>query len=136
MKANELMIFDWVRNSLLNEVFKMNTTSMRNMCWDEDNGMARYTIEPIPLTEDILRENGFDIVQDGDALTIWKQKDDEYGNEIYDITIYGSKGVTRYDTSIRCHGAIRKNICYVHELQHALRLCGLNDLADNFKVPV
>lgn len=23
---------------------------------------------------------------------------------------------------------------YVHELQHALRLCGLNELADNFKV--
>ncbi|MBQ0088527.1 MAG: hypothetical protein KBT27_04250 [Prevotellaceae bacterium] len=25
-------------------------------------------------------------------------------------------------------------IKYVHELQHALRLCGLNDLADNFKI--
>ncbi len=25
-------------------------------------------------------------------------------------------------------------INYVHELQHALRLCGLTDLADNFKV--
>lgn len=23
---------------------------------------------------------------------------------------------------------------YIHELQHALRLCGLNDLADNFKI--
>ena len=23
---------------------------------------------------------------------------------------------------------------YLHELQHALRLCGLNDLADNFKL--
>lgn len=26
------------------------------------------------------------------------------------------------------------HIYYVHELQHALRLCGLNELADNFKV--
>ena len=23
---------------------------------------------------------------------------------------------------------------YVHELQHALRLCGLNEIADNFKI--
>lgn len=91
-------------------------------------------VKPIPLTEEILEKNGFDIVQDGDSLTIWKQKDDEYGNEVYDITIYASKGVMRLDTSIRYHGAIRKNICYVHELQHALRLCGLNELADNFKL--
>lgn len=26
------------------------------------------------------------------------------------------------------------NIKYVHELQHALKLCGLNDLANNFKI--
>ena len=91
-------------------------------------------VKPIPFTEEILEKNGFDIVQDGDSLTIWKQKDDEYGNEVYDITIYASKGVMRLDTSIRYHGAIRKNICYVHELQRALRCCGLWDLADNFVV--
>lgn len=27
-----------------------------------------------------------------------------------------------------------RNIKYVHELQHALKLCGLNDLAINFKI--
>ena len=26
------------------------------------------------------------------------------------------------------------NLCYVHELQQALRLCGLNELADNLKL--
>lgn len=90
--------------------------------------------KPIPLTEEILRENGFDIVQSGDSLIIWKQKDDEHGNEVYDITIYGAKGSVCFDTSIRYHGAIRKNIKFVHELQHALRLCGLNELADNLKI--
>ncbi|MCQ2211931.1 MAG: hypothetical protein MJZ34_16745 [Paludibacteraceae bacterium] len=127
MKANELMIFDWV---MLDGIPKRLTL------WDIVRiSRGVYTTEPIPLTEDILMANGFAIVQDGDSLTIWKQKDDEYGNEVYDITIYGSKGVTRYDTSIRCHGTIRKNIKFVHELQQALRVCGLNDLADNFKVP-
>lgn len=27
------------------------------------------------------------------------------------------------------------NIQYIHELQHVLRPCGLNELADNFKMP-
>lgn len=34
-----------------------------------------------------------------------------------------------YDTN-----ELRINIDYVHELQQALRLCGLNELADNFKI--
>ena len=32
------------------------------------------------------------------------------------------------------HSFLRINVFYVHELQHALRLCGLNELADNFKI--
>lgn len=128
MKANELMIGDWVFDKETKRYVQISLNTFR-YCSDWER------FEPIPLTEDILMENCFVIVQDGDALTIWKQMDDEYGNEIYDITIYGSKGVTRYDTSIRYHDAIRKNIYHVHELQHALILCGLNDIAENFKVP-
>lgn len=26
------------------------------------------------------------------------------------------------------------NLCYVHELQHCLHVCGLNELADNIKL--
>ena len=63
--------------------------------------------EPIPLTAEILEKNELPPYE---WLKIYFQG--EYGN----IT----------DFSMR--------LKYVHELQHALRLCGLNDLADNFKI--
>lgn len=122
MKANELMIGDWVRNALLNEVFKMNTTSMRNMCWDEDNGMARYTIEPIPLTEEILKAN----FKEG------AMKDFYYTDG---IEIYVNEAGVNVVAKFGIYGSHLDYYClYVHELQHALRLCGLNELADNFTV--
>lgn len=142
MKANELMIGDWVmyRNSPKKVVY-INDRPLRELhnneigfTHNDDEWIAAHNATPISLTEKIMKANGFDIVQSGDTLTIWKQKDDEYGNEVYDITIYASKGKIYFDTSIRYYGAIRKNIRYVHELQHALRLCGLTELADNFKV--
>lgn len=132
MKAKELMIGDWVWTS--GHPVQIETIRRRKVSYLKQYYKEFEFLTPIILTEEILEANGFDIIQDGDSLTIWKQKDDEYGNEVYDITIYASKDVTRFDTSIRYCGAIRKNIYYVHELQHALRLCELDDLADNFKV--
>lgn len=116
MKASELMIGDWVRNSALNEVFKMNTTSMRNMCWDEDNGMARYTIEPIPLTEEILKANGFEL------------------HSFNGVKCYERPEFVIHHSMRDCVGRNNFTYKFVHQLQHALRLCGLNDLADSFKV--
>lgn len=111
MKAKELMIGDWVRNALLNEVFKMNTTAMRNMCWDEDNGTACYNIEPIPLTEEILKLNGLDPIS------------------------YCDLSMPRWFMSLRNgNHHVEMSFQYVHQLQHALRLCGLQELADNFKI--
>ena len=64
-------------------------------------------IEPIPLTAEILEKNGF--VQDGES---WWYKD-------FRIVLSSSKGV-----SLVCGRQIK--FCYVHELQHALRLCGID----------
>ena len=64
-------------------------------------------IEPIPLTAEILEKNGF--VLDGES---WWYKD-------FRIVLSSSKGV-----SLVCGRQIK--FCYVHELQHALRLCGID----------
>lgn len=126
------MIGDWVRNALLDEVFKMNTTSMRNMCWDEDNGTARYTIEPIPLTEEILKKNGFKF--DG-CFWCYHKSDFERVMIRFCSEDEDDMNERAYNFYVN-HWVIDENyrIDYVHELQRALRLCGLNDLADNFKV--
>ena len=94
--------------------------------------------EGIPLTPEILEKNGF-----YDRNTQWYYK--RFGSYVcFDISIslvYREIEVSKvcgagtdceeeeYGSSI----VFGNDIC-VHPLQHALRLCGLNELADNFKV--
>lgn len=75
-----------------------------------------YDIEPIPLTEEILKKNGFEL------------------HEFNGVMCYERPEFVIHHSMRDCVG--RNNFTYnhVHELQHALRLCGLNDLADNLKV--
>ena len=70
-------------------------------------------ILPAPLTPEILAKNGW-----------WQDEiDGTYHNT---ISVYGRKA----PFSI-LDGVV---INYVHQLQHALRLCGLDDLANNFQI--
>lgn len=84
-------------------------------------------IEPIPLTLEILERNGFELRDD----FLYHRIDDKPHH--YDFKLENGGVFTSEGYTLQCciyHLTIR----YVHELQHALRLCGLNELADNFKV--
>lgn len=78
-------------------------------------------IEHIQLTAEILEKNGFDIHE---TLGEWCPK------------INGFSFVNGWvddPLKIDVCGFVLE-IRYVHELQHALRLCGLDKIADNFKI--
>ena len=117
MKTTDLMIGDWVYNSY----YKKNIN-----WWYSDmicpNGLLVIgrDIKPIPLTPEILKKNG------------WKESEywHEYkdGENIIQCCLPDMRG--------RINGIEIENFkCeYVHQYQHLLRLCGLNELADNFKV--
>ena len=94
--------------------------------------------QPIILTPEILEKNGF---YDSYTKRYYKRF---YSNGCFDIAIslvYREIEVSKVcgagtDCEEEEYGsaiAFGNDIC-VHELQHALRLCGLNELADNFKV--
>ena len=141
MKANELMIGDWV-----GRVFDDKRIDYRQVDWIRTGEIGmRYQkvwaigcIEPIPLTTEILEKNGF-----YDRNTQWCYE--SLGSYVcFDIAIsliYRDIEVSKvcgagtdceeveYGSSI-----VFGNDIYVHEMQNALRLCGLNELADNFKV--
>lgn len=78
-------------------------------------------ITPIPLTPEILEKNALiKVFENLWAIPFtgkWK-KFIGIGNDNF---VPNNEGVTIYVT-------------YVHELQHCLRLCRLNELADGFKV--
>lgn len=99
--------------------------------------------EPIPLTPEILEKNGFYDRNAQGYYAQWYYK--RFGSYVcFDIAIslvYREIEVSKvcgagtdceeveYGSSI----VFGNDIC-VHTLQHALRLCGLDELADNFKV--
>lgn len=87
------------------------------------------TFDPIPLTKEMLKANGFEY--DG---MFW-----HYGNEFGRVFVRfcsieeDNMSEEAYNYYVN-HWIFDENfrIDYAHELQHALRLCGLNELADNF----
>ena len=73
--------------------------------------------EPIPLTARILEKNGW-----------WRSAYDMWHHAEVNFSIEKWKGrFQSYDIN-------QIKLDSVHQLQQILRLCGLNELADNFKV--
>ena len=135
MKANELMIGDWV-----GRVFDDKRIDYRQVDWIRTGEIGmRYQkvwaigcIEPIPLTAEILEKNGWE----RDIDKEWKYNNSHilpnycYQWEKRNVRIEMYAGLEGFTISL----IIGRRFYAVHELQHALRLCGLDELADDFKV--
>ena len=128
MKAADLMIGDWVYNSYHKKNIKWNYSEM--FCPNGIPVIGR-DLEPIPLTAEILEKNGLEktLIDEEYCYSLFTMD--------YVIVIRTNRdGYWKYD-SVREIGrgvVIQRKFDYVHELQHALRLCGLDELADKFKV--
>lgn len=120
MKPNELMIGDWV---------SFNGTPKKITLLTATQPLA---VDPIPLTEEILEANGWN----GLGERLWQIKCNgiwvcvDFDNSEYSFI----EEISTYEDENSREIYSRDYIPYVHELQHALRLVGLSDLADNFKI--
>lgn len=136
MKAKELNIGDWVINPVHKDTVKIDGIYFDKELFclvATDGRFPQAYFEPIPITEEILKANGFKKLD----LTIGNYALKLEEKEKYDIHTILWGGVFNGRMEFKVIGEyihIDKKIRYVHELQHALRLCGLNDLADCFKV--
>jgi hypothetical protein len=142
MKVEELMIGDWVHliSTIHNVSFPDNgviqdegytttrtpikiTTVSENCVSYYSNKLELYItlssedIEPIPLTPEILEKNGFEGIKEGRFPSLRNH----YNDIIFQLERIKEE---RYCKILY----IFKNIpiCYVHELQHALKLCKIN----------
>lgn len=131
MKATELMIGDKVMVKVLSQVpdtYVLHT-------WIANDYSRDIQVKPITLTAEILEKNGFEMFKyDG-----WVHYYRIFGNSVIPFVLHSmiggemlSEEIDIFSTSTNTNRGIDVN--YVHELQHALRLCGLNEFADNFKV--
>lgn len=91
-----------------------------------------HHIYPIPITKDILEKNGWEY---------FPKEENPKGYAFYYIDdLEYNVSASIYDKYFDCqicnnHSLLSHlHIHYVHEIQHALHLCGLNDLADNIKI--
>ena len=129
MKATELMIGDWVYNSYHKKNIKWNYSEM--FCPNGIPVIGR-DLEPIPLTAEILEKDGWE----RDIDKEWKYNNSHilphycYQWEKRNVKIEMYAGLEGFTISL----IIGRRFYAVHELQHILRLYGLNELADNFKV--
>ena len=133
MKLNELMIGDWLKhyNGTPMQVTKITTEHFACAenggvnCWEYNN-----KFEPIPITPEILEKNGFNDTSFAANLkhkyfidTIEYQLG--YYTKTNSFNVY-KRGIDPFYTKdVFCRG-FQNIVKYVHELQHALRLCGID----------
>ena len=122
MKPEELMIGDWVSHE--GEPYQIRQLGIFGenrdgedypaVCVGKPKGIGliieRNEIEPILLTDEILEQNGFERV-----------------NGEYQDVFYMCDGIELLiDNVYTLFGQYKMPIKYVHELQHAIRLCKIN----------
>ena len=127
MKCRELQILDWIADN--------NGFHWQIICVGDDYAYATFEgnegdpwefddkddqPQPIPLTPEILEKNGWK------ETAYWHEYQD--GENIIQCRLPDMRGVINEIeiNHFKCE--------YVHQYQHLLRLCGLDVLADNFKV--
>lgn len=92
-------------------------------------------VKPVPLTAEILEKNGFT-----HCLTAPCGYYHAPVYDMFDILFHISEDTyedtwhTEVFTDHNDNNFVLYNLCYVHELQHCLRLCGLNGLADKLEM--
>ncbi len=116
MKANELMIGDWVFNTHNRKPEQVQEIRERMVMLDYNDLYDYDEIEPIPLTAEILAQNGF-----SKSRLMGEQRHFTYylGPSLSMLAIYDA------DFSVHIGDGARyvKN---VHQFQHILKDCGID----------
>lgn len=128
MNVNKLMINDWVYHK--DKPIKITKGIYDGKVYTNDSCILDFKLSPIPLTPEILELNGFKDF--GEIKEYYFEEDGEKYSFYLKAMYIKDKVHCAWGTNIG--GVLPSIIMYVHELQHALRLCGLTNLADNFKI--
>lgn len=137
MKTNELMIGDWVFNAHHGENIQITPYDFFTHGHFEDgkyiptgvtpsNG---WDLDPIPITPEILEKNGFTYCKSDGGFYLHTTM--SYGDWEVEVVLFNATDEYRNNqlhisSPDDSYIAIHLMECnHVHELQHALRLCGI-----------
>lgn len=143
MKANELMVNDWVSmngsNYQVLNIKKKGVINLYEMTPHGEHKIEMNTdwieefLKPIPITEEILLKNGMHKDENHFTYSFYKSQDDSY--HIIVIFAVETPGyvirlevehIGPTDLSNVTLSGIGGKMLYVHELQHALNQCNID----------
>ena len=119
MKANELMIGDWIKiSSQFAQIYDVGHNTIGVQFSDGYDVFEPKSIEPIPLTIEILESNGFE------------KKGHRYGiyDDYFDFEMYEYNDGTWLVTYHCCEMSLPDEqvmLFHVHQLQHFMHHCGI-----------
>lgn len=125
IKAEELMIGDWVMNTHNQKPEQVREIRERMVMLDYNDLYDYDEIEPIPLNDEILQKNGFRRV--GERWGCGDELNSYYFGNGQDIDIHLPTNSDKYMLVIRDHVSpdpdyqLISRLKYVHKLQHALK---------------
>ena len=124
IRCRDLMVGDWCCDQ---HGFPMRITNVGDdyaYATFEDNEGDPWEFDdkddqpkPIPLTSEILEKNGW-----------WFNTEDMWLHDEVEFCI------EKWNGRFQCYDITDIKLDSVHQLQQTLRLCSLNELADNFKI--
>ena len=135
IKCRDLMVGDWVANrhgysaqiTYVGIEYATLECNEVSPCRLDDK---YYLPKPILLTPEILEKNGIKNRNDEYIISGW----DDAGQWYITLEDFKSQFDFWFIKSSNRDLNVRGQIRYVHEFQHVLRLVGLTELANNFKV--
>lgn len=118
MKANELMIGDWVRLTLTPNPTTVTAINGNSIGTKAVHPLRYDEIEPIPMSPEILEQNGFE------------KKGHRYGiyEDYFDFEMYEYNDGTWLVSYHCCELSLPDEqvlLFHVHQLQHFMRHCGI-----------
>ena len=138
MKTNELMIGDlvkWKEQEGFTNEDRKTVMRVKRVLQGEiwiDGRYCSYNevlFDPIPLTKQMLEVNGFKYEpnsEEEDGWWCWNRTGVNDGNEYINIA-FCDDDVAVYDVELmKGSNSMTLHCNYVHELQHAIRLCGID----------
>ena len=139
METTDLIIGDWVLiNDAPHKIQAIDSIDAEIQADDElyyveeDRYDFEDKIEGIPITEDFFRENDWEYVCRTYLHKYFVKNVGKFHLQIINNKLYIWFDYSPDDWTQDAN--VKAPIKYIHDIQHILRLYGLNELADNFKV--
>jgi len=115
MKAQDLMIGDWVVDG--DENARVTSLTCDGIIETTRRISNVEVIDPIPITPETLEKNGF---QQNEMYFICQLDGD------FELWYYPHLGSLRYEYNGELIAKFPDAMNYVHQLQHALKICGVS----------